>query len=388
MEDMTFRATTILCVRKGSKVAIAGDGQVTVGNTVMKHGAAKVRRLYHDRILAGFAGSAADAFALFSRFEAKLEEYRGNMERAVVELAKDWRLDKYLRQLQAFLIVANAERSYLISGTGDLIQPDDGSTGHRIGRALRAGRGARAHEHTEMRAAEIAGESLRIAASNLHLHERQHHSGDSPDRPAGPKQTWSSSFPGNIDKTPPPNPSALTPQQIVPELDTYIVGQHAAKRAVAIALRNRWRRQQLPAELREEIAPKNIIMIGPTGVGKTEIARRLARLAHSPFLKVEASKFTEVGYVGRDVESIVRDLTELGVKLVREEKTAAVSSRPKPIPANGSSTCSFPISGAPRLGPRSSAARSRSRNGLRRRGRSWDGGSMKGVSRSARSRWK
>jgi ATP-dependent HslUV protease ATP-binding subunit HslU len=112
----------------------------------------------------------------------------------------------------------------------------------------------------------------------------------------------------------------LTPKEIVRELDKYIVGQRAAKRAVAIALRNRWRRQQLAAEMRDEIAPKNIIMIGPTGVGKTEIARRLAKLTHSPFLKVEASKFTEVGYVGRDVESIVRDLTELGVKLVREEK--------------------------------------------------------------------
>ncbi|MGE3538233.1 MAG: ATP-dependent protease ATPase subunit HslU [Candidatus Tectimicrobiota bacterium] len=120
---------------------------------------------------------------------------------------------------------------------------------------------------------------------------------------------------------------ALTPREIVQELDKYIVGQANAKRAVAIALRNRWRRQQLAPELRDEVAPKNIIMIGPTGVGKTEIARRLASLAHSPFLKVEASKFTEVGYVGRDVESMIRDLVELGKNMVQQEEMRRVQTR-------------------------------------------------------------
>ena len=121
--------------------------------------------------------------------------------------------------------------------------------------------------------------------------------------------------------------TGLTPAQIVAELDRYIVGQQRAKRAVAIALRNRWRRQMLPAELRDEVAPKNIIMIGPTGVGKTEVARRLAKLAQAPFLKVEASKYTEVGYVGRDVESMVRDLTELAVTMVKGELMAEVRDK-------------------------------------------------------------
>jgi ATP-dependent HslUV protease ATP-binding subunit HslU len=119
----------------------------------------------------------------------------------------------------------------------------------------------------------------------------------------------------------------LTPRQIVEELDKYVVGQDAAKKAVAIALRNRWRRRQLPPEIAEDIAPKNIIMIGPTGVGKTEIARRLARLAHAPFVKVEASKFTEVGYVGRDVDAIIRDLADVAVAAVREELVAEVEER-------------------------------------------------------------
>jgi len=123
----------------------------------------------------------------------------------------------------------------------------------------------------------------------------------------------------------------LTPRQIVAELDKYIIGQGEAKRAVAIALRNRWRRQKLPPELRDEVAPKNILMIGPTGVGKTEIARRLARLADAPFLKVEASKYTEVGYVGRDVESMIRDLAEISVNMVRGEKAKEVEERAKEL---------------------------------------------------------
>src|SRR6201981_443325 len=119
----------------------------------------------------------------------------------------------------------------------------------------------------------------------------------------------------------------LTPREIVAELDKHVIGQHAAKRAVAIALRNRMRRQKLPPDLAEEIIPKNIIMIGPTGVGKTEIARRLAKLANSPFLKVEASKFTEVGYVGRDVESMIRDLVEIAIDMVRNEKLEEVADK-------------------------------------------------------------
>src|SRR5574337_767406 len=144
-----------------------------------------------------------------------------------------------------------------------------------------------------------------------------------------------------------PTMDQLTPKEIVAELDRYIIGQHEAKRAVAIALRNRWRRQRLPAELRDEVAPKNIIMIGPTGVGKTEIARRLAKLVDAPFIKVEASKYTEVGYVGRDVESMVRDLTELAVSMVKEEKTKTVQERARELAEERLLEILFPVSRVP-----------------------------------------
>ena len=159
-----IRSTTILAVRHRDHAVMAGDGQVTFGQTVVKQTAKKIRRLYNDRILAGFAGSAADAFALFSRFEAKLEEYRGNMERAVVELAKDWRMDKYLRQLQAMLIVANNERAYLISGTGDLIQPDDGILAIGSGGPFALSAARALMKHTQLSAAQVAEEALRVAA--------------------------------------------------------------------------------------------------------------------------------------------------------------------------------------------------------------------------------
>lgn len=128
-DPMNIKATTILTVRHQDRVVMASDGQVTLGQTVVKHGARKIRRLYNDRVLAGFAGSAADSFALFARFEAKLDQYRGNLERSAVELAKDWRTDRALRRLEAMLTVADHKSTFLLSGTGDLIEPDDGIVG-------------------------------------------------------------------------------------------------------------------------------------------------------------------------------------------------------------------------------------------------------------------
>ena len=144
---------------------LGGDGQVTLGNAVLKQGARKIRRLYGDKILAGFAGSAADSFALFSRFEAKLEQYRGNLERSAVELAKDWRTDRLLRRLEAMLIVMDAKATYLLSGTGDLIEPDDGIIAIGSGGAFAMAAAKALARHTEIPARQIAEESMRIAAS-------------------------------------------------------------------------------------------------------------------------------------------------------------------------------------------------------------------------------
>src|ERR1700691_3482935 len=238
-ETSVWHGTTILTVRKGGLVAVGGDGQVSIGQTIVKANAKKVRRLGGGAVIGGFAGATADAFTLFERLESKLEQYPGQLTRASVELAKDWRTDRFLRRLEAMMIVADKDVSLVLTGTGDVLEPEAGIAG--IG----------------------SGGDFALAAA----------------------------------------------------------------RAVAIALRNRWRRLQLDDRLREEVLPKNILMIGPTGVGKTEISRRLARLAGAPFLKVEATKFTEVGYVGRDVEQIVRDLVEVSLGQTRERKRKDVQAR-------------------------------------------------------------
>ena len=160
-----IRSTTVLSVRHNGQAVMAGDGQVTFGDTVVKQGARKIRRLYKDKILAGFAGSAADSFALFSRFESKLEQYRGNLERSAVELAKDWRTDRLLRRLEAMLIVLDADATFLLSGNGDLIEPDDGIIAIGSGGAYAMAAAKALARHTELAAREIAEHAMGIAAS-------------------------------------------------------------------------------------------------------------------------------------------------------------------------------------------------------------------------------
>jgi len=160
-----IHSTTILAIRHRDHAVLAGDGQVTFGDTIVKQGARKIRRLYNDRILAGFAGSAADSFALFSRFEAKLEQYRGNLERASVELAKDWRTDRALRRLEAMLVVVDKGSMFLLSGTGDLIEPDEGVIGIGSGGPYALAAAKALIRHTDLNAREIAERAMHVAAS-------------------------------------------------------------------------------------------------------------------------------------------------------------------------------------------------------------------------------
>jgi len=163
-ESTMIRSTTILCVRHNNQVAIAGDGQVTLGNTVMKHNAKKIRRMYNGTILSGFAGGAADALTLFEKFEAKLEQYHGNLTRSAVELAKDWRTDRILRKLEALIAVADRNSSLIISGTGDIIEPDDGLVAIGSGGPYALSAARALMRHTNMSAREIAEEAMKITA--------------------------------------------------------------------------------------------------------------------------------------------------------------------------------------------------------------------------------
>src|SRR5258707_14305611 len=159
-----IRSTTVLCVRRNGSVVMAGDGQVTLGEAVIKHSAKKIRRLYQDKILAGFAGSTADAFSLFSRFESKLEQYAGNLGRSAVELAKEWRTDKMLRNLEALLIVSYPHQTFLLSGSGDGIEPDEGIAAIGSGGSFALASARALYENTDLSAREIAVKSLKIAA--------------------------------------------------------------------------------------------------------------------------------------------------------------------------------------------------------------------------------
>src|SRR5205085_3932705 len=158
-----IRSTTVLCVRRNDNVVMAGDGQVTLGEGVIKHSARKIRRLYQDKILAGFAGSTADAFSLFSRFESKLEQYHGNIGRAAVELAKDWRTDKFLRHLEALLLVCDRDQTFLLSGQGDVIEPDTGIAAIGSGGPFAQAAAEALANHTQLSAREIAEQAMKIA---------------------------------------------------------------------------------------------------------------------------------------------------------------------------------------------------------------------------------
>ncbi len=166
-----MHGTTVLCVRRDNKVVMAGDGQVTLGESVVKHSAKKIRRLYEEKVIAGFAGSTADAFSLFSRFENKLQEHHGNLARAAVELAKDWRTDRALRHLDALLLVADTKATFLLSGHGDIIEPDDGIVAIGSGGSFALAAARALAKNTKMNAREIVQEAMKIASGYLYIHK-------------------------------------------------------------------------------------------------------------------------------------------------------------------------------------------------------------------------
>ena len=301
--------------RAATSVALGGDGQVTLGNIVVKATRPQGAQAAPRPVLAGFAGATADAFTLFERFEAKLEKHQGHLLRAAIELTKDWRTDRVLRRLEAMLAVADKETSLIITGNGDVLEPEHGIVAIGSGGAYAQAAARALLEHTELAAPRRSSSKSLEIAGDLCIYTNQHHTIEMLEKPprrcaARAHHVCQHDPAGDRLRTRPPHRRPGN-----------------AKRAVAIALRNRWRRQQVDEKLRGEITPKNILMIGPTGVGKTEIARRLARLADAPFIKVEATKFTEVGYVGKDVDAIVRDLVDMAVKQERERADAAPSAR-------------------------------------------------------------
>ena len=269
--------------------------------------------------MAGFAGSTADAFALFARFETKLEQHQRQ------SAARPWSSWPRTGARTACCGIwkpccwwPTRQNTYIVSGTGDVIEPDDEIAAIGSGGPYAKAAATALMENTKLSARQIVEKAMAIAGKIcIYTNDNISLRGARLMVIYLPAQAAEDA----------PVLDELTPREIVRELDKYVIGQADAKRAVAIALRNRIRRQKLEPEMAEEVMPKNILMIGPTGVGKTELARRLAKLANSPFLKVEASKFTEVGYVGRDVESMIRDLVEIAIDMVREERLNEVGER-------------------------------------------------------------
>ena len=303
----------------GDRVALGGDGQVTLGTTVMKADAVKVRKLLDGQVLVGFAGSAADGFALLERFEAKLKDYPNNVPRAATELAKLWRTDRMLRRLEAVLVVVDARHSLLVSGSGDVIQPSDGILATGSGRRLRPGRRAGpggAHRPPGRRDRPPVADDRR---RDRHLHQQPSDGGGTPVP----------------DLTPRADRRRARPRHRRPGRGQARRGDRPAEPLAAPAAR---RTSSAARSL-----PKNIMLIGPTGVGKTEIARRLAKLVGAPFVKVEATKYTEVGYYGRDVESLVRDLVEAAHRPGQDPGARAGGRAGRRRgPSSGCSTCSCP----------------------------------------------